>query len=243
MNALTIAIAYYENPAMLLEQQRIISGYPADLREKTRLIVVDDGSPRDPAHKVAVQPDGYELEVYRILVDRPWGQLGARNLGMHVAPAGSWVLATDIDHILPGKCAAKLLEFKPKAGHYYTFARRMPDGSETTPHPNSYLMNRDWFWNEVGGCNEDLLGWYGTDCVFRKRAAMFGRKVELPVHLVVYNRGGTDIGGIEGSATRAWGRKKTKWHARTNPRISGKLTRAHLFWPAKPLRFDWERVL
>jgi hypothetical protein len=245
MNAITIALAYYENPAMLQEQQLVIAGYPDPVRQATRLIVVDDGSQEHPAQMAAVAtPRDYALEVYRIFENRPWGQLGARNLGMHVAPAGSWVLATDIDHVLPAPAAANLLSFCPAPGHYYRPARFMPDGTPTNRHPNSYIMQREWFLEEVGGCNEDFVGWYGTDSVFRERAKLFGACVERhDVWLVVYNRDGIDIGGIGGAATREWGRKKSKYHARSNPEMARRLRGAHLRRPERPLRFRWERVL
>lgn len=248
MDTLTIALAYYENPHMLREQQRVISTWPEPVRKRTRLIVVDDASPKFPAHEAVgdwteTYHDDWKLEIYRIKEPTPWGQLRARNLGMHVAPPGAWVLATDIDHVLPAETAERLLELKPKPGRYYTLARRMPDGSETKPHPNSYLMNREWFWDEVGGCNEDFVGYYGTDCIFRRRAALSGRAVHLDdVYLTVYNRDGIDIGGIEGAGTREWGRKKSRWHARNNHAVNLRMKTAHLKRPEKTLAFTWERV-
>lgn len=239
---LSIALAYYENPHMLREQQRVLGTYPSDLRSKVRLIVADDASPEHPAHKAAAAADGYELEIYRIEHDRPWGQLRARNLGMHVAPDG-WVLATDIDHVLPPASAGRLLEVEPEPGCYYTLARRMPDGSETNPHPNSYLMERRWFWEEVGGCDEAFVGSYGTDSLFRARAVRVGKAVHLSgVWLVVYNRDGKDIGGIPGAATSKWGRKKTSWHAKSNPAVKRRMQLAEGRRPEKVLQFEWTRM-
>ena len=242
MDRLVITVGYYENPHMLVEQQRLLATYAEPVRNLCKLIVVDDGSPWNPAHEVAVEPDGYELEIYRILENRPWGQLQARNLGMHVAPAGSWVLATDIDHTLPYASASALLDFEPQDGCYYTFSRRMPGGSPTNRHANSYLINREWFWDEVGGLNEDYVGFYGTDSIFRARAPLFGKCVALPdVWLVVYNRDGVDIGGIPGAASNL-PRKGSKYHLKSNPGMARLARTAHLLRPERPLRFSWERM-
>lgn len=243
MDRLAIALAYYRNPDMLREQQRVIGSYPEAIRKLTRLIVADDASPDDPAHEAVVEPNGYALEIYRINEPTPWGQLRARNLGMRVALPGSWVLATDIDHVLPPESAERLLALEPRPGRYYTLARQMPDGTSTKPHPNSYVINREWFWDVVGGCDERFVGWYATDSIFRRRARMCGKPVHLQdVQLRVYNRNGVDIGGVEGSATQEWGRKHSRWHARSNPKVMRLMRTAHMQKPERVLDFTWERM-
>ena len=249
MNHLTIALAYKDNPHMLVEQLRALNTYPLPLQRLTRLIVVDDCSPKYPAHEtvLAACVGPFELEIYRILGEPiPWGQLRARNLGVHIAPPGSWVLATDIDHVLPAECALKLLEFEPEDGCYYTFARRnAPKDEPTNPHANSYLMQREWFFETVGGCHERAVGYYGTDSIFRARAALFGASQALPsdIWLRVYNRNGVDIGGIPGAATNL-PRKGSRFHAKNNETIRLWMKRAHLerAHPDHTLQFQWTRT-
>jgi hypothetical protein len=242
MNRLVIAIAYRRNPAMLRKQQEVIASYPEKDRARTLLIVCDDASAEDPAHAAAVEPEGYELQIYRILgEEKPWTHLRPRQLGVHIAPPG-WLVVTDIDHTIPLETAAFLLgDFEPETGRYYTFARRNATGEETNPHCNSYLVERSWFWDEVGGLNEDYVGWYGCDSIFRARAAMFGKSTALPVPLVVWNRDGVDLTDIKGCATNL-PRKNSRYHARNNPAIKARMARAHLERPENRLRFKYERM-
>jgi hypothetical protein len=240
---LSICLSYYENPAMLQEQQRQIEQYPLDIRYRVTLVIGDDGSTERPAHKAALQPWDYDLQVYRIREHVPWGQKGARNLATFHAPEG-WMLVTDIDHVLAGDAAATLWTKELDPECYYIPARRKVDGTSWRPHPNTYLITRKLFWDDVGGCNEDLDGWYGTDSPFRERVALYGRRMELhDVPLTVYNLGGEDIGGIPGAATRAHGRKGSEFHVKRNNEIRALVERDRLLRPPNPLRRPWERMI
>jgi hypothetical protein len=233
---------YFENPAMLRRHQDEWASYPEDLRAKLHVVLVDDGSPNHPASEVVRAPEGYTLELYRVKENKPWNQNGARNLALDRAPDGP-VLMTDIDHLVERDMAPKLFDTQVRPDRYYRPARRLPNGNPYHSHPNTFLMNRALFW-EAGGANEDFVGYYGSDVVFRRRIAMFGKEVQLKgVVLTVFNLGGVDIGDVDGAATRQWGRKDSRWYSRNIPAVRAKLQTAHMKRPEKPLRFSWERAL
>jgi hypothetical protein len=108
MRRLSIVMPYYMNPGMLAHQYETWAAYPADLKERVDIVIVDDGSPVSPAADVP-RPEGLPpLGIFRVLEDRPWHQHGARNLGAFVAK-GPWLLLTDMDHVLPAESLARLL--------------------------------------------------------------------------------------------------------------------------------------
>lgn len=190
MKHLSFVYPFYRNSGMLAKQYEVWSSYPEDLKQLIDVVVVDDGSP-EPAFDVP-RPDGLpDLQMWRIQVDIPWNQHGARNLGAKMAE-GPWLFLTDIDHILPVESLRALIGIKNKA-LAYTFHRldihtmkphRRADGS-LKPHPNTYAMTKELFW-KIGGYDEDFKG-YGTDSLFRHRmAAMSSVKHlrEVPIYRV-----------------------------------------------------------
>ena len=169
---LTMTFPYYENPGMLKYQLDIWNNYPEGWRDKFEVIVVDDGSPKDPAIQ-CVSHTLFNFRLYRMTVDVPWNQTSARNLSAYQADKHSWLFLTDIDHVLDYDNFVKLLKIV-QSGELnrkwaYTFARL--NGPEKTPyhyHPNSFLMHRSLYL-EVGGYDEEFAGQvYATDGMFRK---------------------------------------------------------------------------
>lgn len=236
MRPLTICCPYYENPSMLREHQRIWAQYPEKMRRNLTVIIADDGSPNAPALE-AVEPHDYNLQIYRIEVNIPWNQCGARNLAMYCAPEG-WCLVTDIDHVLLPDEAEKLASMKVRVGEYYVPARkRMPDGEDYRRHPNTYYLTKQMYW-DAGGCDEDFAGWYGSDATFRRAIATVGKRVELESpSLMLYGR---DV--LADASTTEWGRKDSSFHSSNNPELNKKKLRGP-YKAERPLRFPWVRQL
>lgn len=199
---LTYVTTYYENPTMLRLQYLNWSHWPVELRDASRVIVVDDASPKWPAHEVQ-RPGGMPMvQIYRAKVDTPWHQDAARNLGCHHAGKG-WMVITDIDHMLEPGAAAKLLILlrnkKLKAGRAYMPGRvevetRLPTidprSGQMKPHPNSYVITRESYW-AAGGFDERYCGIYGTDGKFKFDLRMLAKVSihQLPqVALTRYSR-------------------------------------------------------
>lgn len=235
MRPLTICMPYYENAGILREHQRIWAQYPERIRRKMTVVIADDGSPSDHAAD-NVHDSDIDIRVYRIGVNIPWNQCGARNLAMSVAPEG-WILVTDIDHVLMPDQAEAFVSSKVREGSYYVPGRtRMPKGEKYKSHPNSYYLTKDMYW-QAGGCDEDFAGSYGSDSTFRRALTLVGTRVEWPNRtLMLYGR---DV--IPDASTTEWGRKDTAYHSANRPELRAK----KLSGPYKaenPLRFPWERV-
>src|SRR5262245_60776675 len=101
MDKIQLVYPYYENPTMLKEQLSVWAEWPRDLAKKVKIILVDDGSQKNPAKPIIekmLHPIP-TLELYRVLINIPWNQNGAHNLGFFAAEDG-WCLSTDIDHIV-----------------------------------------------------------------------------------------------------------------------------------------------
>lgn len=185
MNAprkITFVYPFYENPIFLGFQLRIWTQYPPELLEQLSVIVVDDGSPNGPAADVLRNSTlPFPLRLFRIGVDVRWNWLAARNIGM--LHAIGWTLMTDMDHVVPETTLRALVYGKLWPNHIYRFTRReAASGKSIHPHPNSMLMTASTFW-DVGGYDEALSGFYGTDGDWRRRCAAARKIFTLPCPL------------------------------------------------------------
>lgn len=250
MNKITMVLPYYEAPRMLGLQVMNLLGYPRDVRQLLTVIVVDDGSPHNPAYDVVGRwTDELNLQLYCVKQDIPWNAHGARNLGFMQAPEDGWVLGLDVKHIVPAHCMEWLTwKWEPEPGHYYTFphmwfgrkgAGRMVmdfvlnrQGLPTKPHPNTFLVRREDFW-AAGGYNEDFCGTYGGDGEFVRRLGAQVDEMSLPPTKFWIVR--VDRSVVEDSMALVESRSyfKSLYH---KVKASGKR-------PERPLRFSWDRIL
>ena len=232
---ITFIYPYYENGLMLERHLREWSSYSDTVKAELGAIVVDDGSPSDPAASHVRSP-GFPVELYRIKKNIPWNVPGARNLAMDRARDG-WCLLTDIDHLVEKDQAEKIIAASSSLDmkRSYGFKRRWADGRPLRPHPNSYLLQRSLYWR-IGGTDEDWSGWWGAgENVFRKalRAAA-GGTIELDVYLSHFGRD-----DIADASTREWGRRGSRFDWANNPKLVAK-HRGAPYRPDNPLRFEWE---
>jgi hypothetical protein len=154
----TLIYPYYENPQMLRRQVEHWQKLPDWSRQYLRAVIVDDGSPDTPAVSVLADMDHpFSLRLLRLDVDVRWNWLAARNLGVSVS--NGWCLLTDIDHMVPQTTILAAI---------YRFMRDEHTGESIHPHPNSWLMTTEMFW-KIGGYDEALSGFYGTDGEYRRR--------------------------------------------------------------------------
>lgn len=244
MKHITLVMPYYLNPVMLAYQYNVWGSYADDVKDKLDIVIVDDGSPDHHAADVPRPNDLPRLSIYRVQVDIPWNQHGARNLGAHVAE-GPWLLMTDMDHVVPEDTLRTLLTLKNER-RVYTFFRVdahtmeptcRPDGSFKA-HPNSFALTREAYWN-VGGYDEDFCGMYGTDGLFRRR--LYSQYKQTPLEDAVIIRYGREV--IPDASTTTLERRK-------DGSVKGE-TRRRMEWKASngrtkviaTLQFPWQRVV
>lgn len=175
MKQTTLVMAYYENAGMLARQFEMIRDLPRELRDWLSVIIVDDGSPTAPAKPEDL--NGVALQMYRLRVDVRWNQDACRNIGVRHSET-TWVLMTDIDHMVPADTWRRVLLHKHDPDNVYRFSRvSAPEMLPYKPHPNTYLMTRDMF-NKCGGYDERFAGFYGTDGDFKDRVMQNAVKLD-----------------------------------------------------------------
>ncbi len=192
----TFILPFYENPGFLRQQLAWWATFPAWLRASLSAIVVDDGSPQ-PAVLPAALP--FPVRLFRIEVDVRWNWLAARNIGFHHAPEG-WCLVTDIDHVIPESTATALVYGRQDPETIYGLSRVEHDGTLLAPHPNSWYLTRAMFWR-VGGYDERMSGYYGSDGHWRRRLAATAPMAILGNRLIRHEHVGD-------SSTRRYQRKQ-----------------------------------
>lgn len=143
---------------MLEYQSRIWQTYP----EHVEIVLVDDGSPVGArAEEVMARMPKLtcRFKLARVLVDLPWNQCGARNLGWSHA-SSEWAVNVDIDHIIPASEIDKILNASLNEHAIYSFLRREHLSKNTISyHWETRLMTRKMFWG-IGGFDESFCGHY-----------------------------------------------------------------------------------
>ena len=203
---ISLVFAYYENPSMLELQWKEIAQYPASVKQKLEVLIVDDGSPTHPAAEVPRPQNLPKHSIFRLNRDLRWNQDAARNIGANEAQS-PWLLLTDIDHVVPEETLSHIIGMTKNRSVFYTFSRiKFATGEEREPHPNSYFMTKELYW-AIGGHDEDYAGIYGKDFLFRQRAHRYTSEVVLQ-HTPLARVGSTLVSD---AGTRTISRKNTFW--------------------------------
>ena len=182
--ALTIYFPYYEQRNALEFNLGVYAEYSEEIRNKIRILIVDDGSPTEPALPIIKQEylDKLDISLYRIDVDIPWNQPGANNLAFAKAET-EYVLRTDIDHYMDEANLRKLLNRlsneKEGSNCCYFLGLRI-EGAPCAGHINSFVIRRaDYL--RTNGYNESFSGNYGHDDIeFVRRLRKFVQIAGMP---------------------------------------------------------------
>lgn len=236
LDRLSIIYPYYENPSMLSIQLAHWQSYPAELKEKCRFIVVDDGSPRNPAKDIIGSKPGLNLNLYRVQENIPWNQHGARNLGASQTK-DKWLFVGDMDLVLDAENCQKIFNEDLSDTSIYRFSRvKMPDWEPYKHHCNTWLIRKDQYW-EFGGYDEDYCGTYGGDGPFaRALEAKYNPVIFPKICLKYYGRS-----YIKDSGTNDFDRDgalRQKYHDIGRRKKDTGDTKAR-----NPIRFPWEQIL
>ena len=140
------------------ELLRHYADYPAEILDRLQFVVVDDGSPT----RIEL-PDDLDLNIrlLRVTEDINWNQGGARNLGMLYAQCDK-VLMTDLDHMVSEQTFAYLLKRSTPKRSLFRLHRQNADGTECSPHPNTFFIARSRFLG-LFGYDEEFTGEYGYE--------------------------------------------------------------------------------
>lgn len=180
---LTLVYPFYHNSDMLRHQYEVWAGYPDDLKDRIEVVIVDDGS---KTAKDVPRPEGLPaLRIFEIKDDFPWNQDAARNIGAKESDY-EWLFMLDMDHVVPEDVLRVVLSKIPNM-HWDsvgTFGRWRMDDRNLNPAPNIYTISRETFW-QVGGYDERLSGYYGTDIPFRERLYQTCKPVGMRARLHV----------------------------------------------------------
>jgi len=205
---LSIVMAYYNNPGMLIHQYAMFRSYPDHVRRSIEYIVVDDHSIDGKEALPPAEPWDIPITIGRMAKKVRWNQDACRNWGVSQARA-DWLLLTDMDHLIPAETLADLL-LMPWAGwpqnEAYRLSRRNYGTMEPyKPHPNSWVMPKAFF-DRVGGYDERFAGYYGTDGDFVARLRKWTEISELPQYLIRVGREHIE----DASTPREYGRKSDR---------------------------------
>ena len=242
-NEITITLPYYNQPEMLRKQLEIWADYSADVAERVKVIIVDDGSPDYPALDVLKSNSiKFPINLYRINENIPWNHGGARNLAM--TEARGWCIVTDMDHAITEEDMRRLLSMDLERTSYYMFNRKKAladDSMEIYPrHGDSFFLTRDAYW-KVGGYNEEFSGyWNGVSQLFRRNLKKKFRVVQLTdVFLILYGR---DI--IPDASITQWSRRGGSYDLKNNPKLYSKFKKSlNHYKPVNLLRFHYEKLI
>ena len=229
---MNIVMPYYENPGMLARHMANFRRLPG-----ARIVIVDDGSPRHPAEGVirAQGPTGLDLRLFRIDVDIPWNQPGARNLGM--LNVQGWTLLTDMDRLIEPHEWWHLLGQRLQATEFYALNDRTcgPHYAPGGTHPGTFVILPELYW-AAGGFNEDFSGHYAYDDIaFRKVARRMARERLLPVFVTVYTSA-----DIRDAKTHDYGRHDCPAASRNVPALMELVKSPRQ--AENPIRFPWHEV-
>ena len=168
---ISIVHPYYNHKETFAYQFNQWSMFSRKVKANIEIVVVDDGSPVYPCLPPA-DLKGIDLKIMRVEEDIRWNTAGAANLGVTVSKY-DWILHADFDVGLPPWCADALLALdlsNPKVVYWPMTWHETSRGYQKygAPHCNSYLMNKNTYW-EAGGYDEDFSGCWGCqDSLFHK---------------------------------------------------------------------------
>ena len=178
MKKITINLSFYNQNEVLIKQINEWKSWRKEIKDQFSFCILDDCSKKS-AIDILCEDDGVDLSdldlsIYRVKEDLYCNIAGVRNLSAQECQT-DWMVILDMDTFIDESLAESMLELtNTPPGKCFKFNRRVP-GDPRHPkngqqHPAVCLLRKSDYWN-VGGCEEDLVGHYGsTDGSFWFRA-------------------------------------------------------------------------
>ncbi len=239
MNDITLIMPYYNNTHMLAFHCGVWWSWDEVAKNNISIIVVDDCSNKSPASDV-LEPASKALQVdiqlYRVMDDKEWNDVGSRNLGAKRA-GSDWLLLTDIDHVVSGKAAHNLVNADISKDNMYYFGRSWANGKTEDAHCNSFLVTRDRFW-DAGGYDEDYADMWGGDTEYTKLLQEKAKPECLyDIELSLWQNAMPD------GKTPRTDKQLSEWRRQRRAVKTKKRQGVLPELPENPIRFDWERII
>lgn len=236
---LSICFSTYGQPKMLEEWFAHFYLQPKPVRDLVEVVVVDDcGTPP------AAIPKDRGVSLYRVDVDKPWNQPGARNLAAHVATSRV-LLLIDVDMALGEGMLEKMVaaahQLKPSKV-LRPALKHVIDGRLDHTSPNVHLVLREDFLKI--GYDESYSGHKGWSDVQLLRIMQRAFELRNRDDLWLWFHAITD--SIPDAMVTKLDRG-TSFNKKLHLKRMGQL--AKMKWPefvgtvqAKPLQFPWQKV-
>jgi hypothetical protein len=178
---LTLVMAVYGQPLMLQKQIETISAYSDVVLDHLNVVVVDDcGRPDVDVEGMRFLSDfAKSVKLFRVTLDIPWNQMGARNLAMEHSEG--LCLLIDPDMTFSGEMMKRMIEAASKLarGHVIKWGlKHVSSGKLDMTSPNTWLLHREDFF-AVGGYDEDFAGNKGWSDVQFLDVMRANYKIEL----------------------------------------------------------------
>lgn len=173
---ITVNLSYFNQESVLIDHINLWKDYSKRTKKEISFCIVDDCS-KFPADKVLshINLSDLDIHIYRVTDDLYCNIAGVRNLAATVCNT-EWMLMLDMDTMVSEKTLRAMLLYASTSsfGCCLKFNRRVPSDKKHVKnnqiHPAVCLLRKDDYW-DVGGCEEDLVGYYGyTDPSFWYRA-------------------------------------------------------------------------
>lgn len=153
---------------MLQRQVDNWNEYSDDLAAFAEWVLIDDGSPENPALPIFEKLRHENKRLYRVKDNIPWAQHHARNVGAFEA-SGQWLFMSDMDIVLKPDVFADIMHQCTDKKRVHTFDRKFVGGiREDKYHCNTFLIDRNAYW-EFNGYDVDFCGTYGGDMRFLRQ--------------------------------------------------------------------------
>lgn len=202
MKMITINLSYYnQDKEIVLKHLKYWNSFDPKIKEFFTFFIIDDCS-KIPINNIITKQDINDLDVvlYRVEDDLYCNIGGVRNLGAKECST-PWYVIIDMDTIIDPELGYNILKLALENmdnNFAFKFNRKVLNNSNHPKnnhlHPAVCLIRLCDYWN-IGGCDEDLVGFYGfTDPHFWERSKGILKIIEKKNLYIEYDdRGEADI--------------------------------------------------